>query len=135
MTDVLPDDAKRLLARACPAVLTTLNLDGTPHSTPVWAMADGEEIVMSTVTKRRKYRNAARDPRVSVVLLDPDDRLTYLTVSGSVTLVADPEKLTLHALSRHYLGTDYPIDEGAANVRMTLRLRAEHVIGQTEAAK
>jgi PPOX class probable F420-dependent enzyme len=135
LTETLPDRARQLLANAEPVVLTTLNPDGTPHSTPVWAMCDGDEVVMSTLTKRAKFRNVSRDPRVSVVLLDPVDPLKYVTVSGSVRLVPDEDKAVLNDLSRLYLGTPYPIDEGPRNVRVTLRLRPDRAIGQTEAAR
>jgi PPOX class probable F420-dependent enzyme len=135
MTDTLPDRAKRLLAGRNPVVLTTLNADGTPHSTPVWAMYDAGEIVMSTLTKRRKHRNLSRDPRVSVVLLDPDDPIAYVSVNGAVRLSPDEDRAVLNALSQQYLGTPYPIDEGPQNVRVTLRLRPDHVSGQTEAAR
>lgn len=131
----LPDRARELLDGPHLVVLTTLGPDGAPHSTPVWALREGDEIVMSTVAKRVKARNLARDPRASVLLLDPDDPVRYFSINGAVSLVPDDEKRVLHELSMQYLGTPYPIDEGPENVRVTVRLRPERVIAQDEPAR
>lgn len=131
----LPERAKQLLDGANLVILTTLDADGAPHSTPVWALRDGEDIVMSTLTKRVKARNMARDPRASVVIVDPDNPVSYFSVNGAITLVPDAEKAVLHALSMLYLGTPYPIDEGPENERVTARLRPDRVIAQYEPAR
>lgn len=135
MTTSLPGRARELLDGQHLVVLTTLNPDGSPHSTPVWAMRDEDEIVMSTLTKRAKCRNLERDPRAAVVVQDPADPVCYFSVNGMVTLVPDPDKQVLHALSMKYLKMPYPIGEGSQNRRMTIRLKPGHVIAQYEAAR
>lgn len=135
MSHTLPERARQLLAEPLLVVLTTLNPDGSPHSTPVWADWDGRCIVMSTLTKRAKYRNLTRDPRASVVLLDPELAVRYFCVNGSVEIEPDDDRAVLHRLSQKYLGTPYPLAEGPDQVRVTLRLAPDHVIGQYEAAR
>lgn len=130
MSATLPTRASALLDAKNLVVLTTLNEDGSPHSTPVWALRDGDDILLSTVTKRRKAQNLARDPRASVVVTDPDDPATYFSINGSVTITPDDDKQLLNALSNKYLGGPYPVPEGPRNVRVRVRLTPTHVIAQ-----
>lgn len=128
----LPDRAKELLDGPNLVVLTALRADGTPHSTPVWAMRDGDDVLMSTITRRVKARLLEADPRASVVVIDPDKPVSYFSINGTVSSEPDPEHRVLEALSLKYLGATYP--EEPANVRVTLRLRPERVIAQYEPA-
>ena len=50
------------------AWLTTLSADGSPHTTPVWFVADGESIWVATSAAAQKVRNLARDPRLSLAV-------------------------------------------------------------------
>lgn len=134
MASTLPQRARDLLDGTDLVVLTTLNADGTPHTTPVWAMRDGDQIIMSTVTKRAKHRNLLRDPRASVMILDRDDPVCYFSVNGTVDVQPDEHSRVLHELSTKYLGAAYPA-EPARNVRVTLRLTPQHVIAQYEPAR
>ncbi len=73
----LPQKIKDHLDARALAVLTTLRPDGSPHSAPVWATTDGDDILVSTVQGRQKERNLHRDPRVSVVVVDPADPYSW----------------------------------------------------------
>jgi len=52
------------------AVLSTLEPDGQPHSTVVWATRDGDDIVIALPKNRRKTANLIRDPRATVAVFD-----------------------------------------------------------------
>jgi len=130
----LPPHARKLLDDPNLVVLTTLYPDGSPHSTPVWALREGDEVVMSTLTRRVKARNLARDPRASVVVIDPENPVCYFSISGTVSLTEEDDGRVLDALSIKYLGIPYP-EEDPANVRVTLRLRPTRVIAQYEPAR
>jgi len=45
------------------AFIVTLNRDGTPQVTPVWADTDGTNVLVNTAVGRVKERNVSRDPR------------------------------------------------------------------------
>jgi PPOX class probable F420-dependent enzyme len=131
----LPERARELLDGRNLVVLTTLNPDGSPHSTPVWAMRSGDAILMSTLTERVKARNLIRDPRASVVVLDPDNPVSYFSINGTARLDPDPSRRVLDSLSRKYLGTAYPIEEAPEKVRVTIRLEPARVVAQYEPAR
>ncbi|WP_028922668.1 PPOX class F420-dependent oxidoreductase [Pseudonocardia acaciae] len=134
MTDKLPERAKELLDGTELVVLTTLNADGSPHSTPIWALRDGDDVLMSTVARRVKARNLERDPRASVVVIDPENPVRYFSINGSVAVSLDEDRRVLDQLSIKYMGKPYP-PEDAANVRVVLRLTPSRVTAQYEPAK
>lgn len=71
-------------------VVSTLDEDGrTQMSLVVAAYIDGA-ITFTTPSSTRKARNAARDPRVSALVLG-DNFWEYVTVEGRATLVRLPE--------------------------------------------
>ena len=55
-------------------VVTTLSLDGSPQSTVVWVDVDDDGVSINTAYGRVKPRNLARDPRMSLVVVDPGMR-------------------------------------------------------------
>jgi len=96
------------------AVLSTLEPDGAPHSTVVWVMRDGDDLLFALPRSRRKTANLYRDPRVSVVIFDPAGPYESVQVQGTATLEDDPEGRLIDALSHTYTGGPYP---GFAGVR------------------
>jgi PPOX class probable F420-dependent enzyme len=68
----LPESAHRLFERPFNAVLTTINPDGSPQTSMVWASREGDEIVMGMEGRRPKVRNIRHDPRVTVLIEDHD---------------------------------------------------------------
>lgn len=126
MTAALPDLARELLDRQSFVVLTTINPDGGPQSTVVWAKYDGDELVFSTIRGRRKTRNMERDPRVSVCAYDPTDPYRYFEVRGTVTMTEDGGDALIQELSQAY--DDKPfVEERAGSVRVVCRVRATKV--------
>ena len=73
MADTLSAKARGLIARPVLASLTTLGADGAPQVTPLWIDLDGDDLLFNTAEGRVKARHMARDPRVAVSMIDPDD--------------------------------------------------------------
>lgn len=128
MTVPLPENAKRLLDGATFVTLATVNPDGAPQSSVVWAKRDGDDLLMSTVRGRRKEKNMSRDPRVSVSFFDPANPYTYYEVRGSVTLTDDGGPDLIQELSHKYTGGPYTRDT-PDNVRVVVRLTPSHLAG------
>lgn len=104
----LTDDARALLDGPNFATVATLNPDGAPHTSVVWYVRDGDTILFSTRTDRRKARNLARDPRISLTVFDVADPYHAIDIRGTAELVDDPAKELPDRLSRRYLGQDAP---------------------------
>jgi PPOX class probable F420-dependent enzyme len=96
-----------LLSRPNFAVVTTLQDDGSPQSSVVWIDWDGEAVLFNTTKKRVKGQNLARDPRVSVVVIDRDDPYRYVEVEGIAELQEDGADEHIRALSVKYRHDTY----------------------------
>lgn len=58
------------IAAAKYVLLTTFRKDGTPVATPLWAAADGDRLLMWTVTDSWKVKRIRRNPRVTIAPCD-----------------------------------------------------------------
>ncbi|GAC1402799.1 MAG: hypothetical protein NVS4B6_27990 [Mycobacterium sp.] len=68
----LDEDARELIGEGTDATLVTINPDGSPQLTVVWAALestpDGDELVSAHLAEYQKTRNIRRDPRVAVTM-------------------------------------------------------------------
>ena len=90
------DDHRTFLDGHTWAVLATGRRDGSPQQSMVgYAVDDDGRIVVSTKAYTAKWRNAVRQPRVSITV--PDGR-AHLVIYGTAEAVdADPERAELTA--------------------------------------
>jgi PPOX class probable F420-dependent enzyme len=124
----LPERAKRLLDAPTFVTIATINPDGSPQTSVLWATREYDEILLSTVAGRAKERNWRRDPRVSVLIPDAADPYHYVEVRGTVSMTTEGGPELIQALSQKYTGMPYTNDEGTDNVRVVVRVRPEHVV-------
>jgi PPOX class probable F420-dependent enzyme len=129
MTTTLPDNVRALLDGTTFVVVSTVNADGSPQSTVLWAKRDGDDVLFSTVRGRLKTKNMERDPRVSVCAYDPAQPYSYFTVSGTVTLVEEGGPELINELSLKYNNVPYTFDP-PENVRVVCRLTPNKVYAQ-----
>src|SRR3954470_5221061 len=80
----LNDEIRRLLDGPNFAVLATLNPDGGPQTSAMWLGRDGDDVLFSTVARRRKHRDLLRDPRARVGVIGAHDPHTYAELRGRV---------------------------------------------------
>ena len=103
-------------------VATDLRPDGSPHCTVVWVDVDDVGVSYNTAWPRAKPRHLARDPRVSLTVVDPADPYRWITVDGTATLVDDGADEQIDRLATKYTGRDsYPWhkpDEQRVTVRI-----------------
>ncbi|MFB6188749.1 MAG: pyridoxamine 5'-phosphate oxidase family protein [Halapricum sp.] len=118
-----------LFEKATFAHVTTMTPAGKPHTTPVWIGYDTEanRLLVNTERGRRKERNVANDPTISVSMTDPDNPYRFLSVTGEVEEVTtEGAREHIDELSRRYTGEDYanPIQ----TERVLLRIRPDEVL-------
>jgi PPOX class probable F420-dependent enzyme len=104
-------DAQLAFVRDNPylGVITTLRPDGSPHSTVVWVDADESGITVNTAHGRTKPRNIAADPRIALLVVNPEDDYQWLSLNGTATLSDDGAEDQIDRLARKYLGAEaYP---------------------------
>src|SRR5205085_3317108 len=69
--------------------VTTLREDGSPHSTIVWIDTENGYVSFNTAAGRAKERHLRQDPRVSVLVVDPENPYQWVSVSGPAELTTE----------------------------------------------
>lgn len=132
-TAAIPATHLGLLTRPIIGVLTTLMPDGQPQSSLVWVDFDGEFARTNTTLERQKGRNLIANPRVSLLVVDPDDTSRFIQVRGDAELVPDGAIEHLDGLTRAYTshpsfyGHVYPLDRRWREHRVIVRIHARRV--------
>lgn len=129
----LPPSHRDLLTRPVCGVLTTIGPDGQPQSSLVWVDHDGECARVNTTVERQKGRNLLACPRVSLLVVDPENTGRFLQVRGDAELVhegavAHVDELT-RKYTRHpgYYGWIYPVEQRWRETRVICRIHAFRV--------
>lgn len=129
----IPDSHRDLLTRPICGVFTTMGADGQPQSSLVWVDTDGECARVNTTLERQKGRNMRADPKVSLLVVDPDDTARFIQIRGDAELVADGALGHLDALTRKYTrhpcyyGHIYPLTQRARETRVIVRIHARRI--------
>ena len=117
----LNDSARDVIDGAHIAVLATSNRDGRPQSSVIFIKRDGDTVLFSTLKGRLKTRNMARDPRVSLVVVDKNNAGRYVEIGGAVDITEDPDKTLLCEMYDRYKGGATPPPEPDAD-RLIVRI-------------
>ena len=111
-------------------VVTTLNGDGSPQSTIVWVDVDDDGVSINTAYGRVKPQNLARDPRLSLVVVDPEDPYRWLKVNGTGTLVDEGADAHIDRLSRKYTGREIYASRQPGEQRVSVRISVERILSR-----
>ncbi|TML27336.1 MAG: PPOX class F420-dependent oxidoreductase [Actinobacteria bacterium] len=90
-------------------IVTTLREDGSPHSTVVWVDVEDGKPSFNTATGRAKPANLQRDPRASLLVVDPHDAYKWVAVSGHAQVTEEGADDQIDKLAKKYIGKEkYP---------------------------
>jgi len=123
----LDEKAQKFLEQPFVGTVTTLRDDGSPHSTIVWVDTDTGEVSFNTATGRAKEKHLRRDPRVSVLVVDPENTYKWVAVSGTAELTTDGADDQIDRLAKKYLGQDEYPWRNPEEERITVRITPQHV--------
>jgi PPOX class probable F420-dependent enzyme len=116
-----PDSHKDLLD-APVAQLATVGRDGYPQVTSTWFIFDEGELKISLNATRVKTKNLRRDPKVSLLIADPQNPYRYLAVRGNAEVSDDSDEALASKVNAkydaHIQDNDNPGDE-----RITVTLK------------
>ena len=108
-------------------VATTLRPDGSPHSTIVWVDVSDGTVGFNTARGRTKVRHLERDPRVSLLVVDPTDAYRWVAVSGRAELTEEGADAQIDKLAKKYLGEETYPWRSPQETRVSVRITPEHV--------
>lgn len=125
----IPESFLDLFRKKAFASLATLMPDGQPQVTPTWCDYDGQHVLINSARGRQKDRNIARDPRVALAILDPDNPYRYLEIRGKVVEITEKGADDhINKMAKKYLGQDvYPYRQ-PGEVRVLYKIAPERVL-------
>ncbi|WP_326796598.1 PPOX class F420-dependent oxidoreductase [Streptomyces sp. NBC_01808] len=133
MSVALPANLKQVLDGQVFITVATVQPDGAPQASPVWVKRDGDDLLFSTTAERVKARNLNRDPRISVVVIDPAAPYNYAQVRGTASVSTEGARELIDELSVKYTGKDYDTfsgGHGGDGTRVVVRVTPETISGQ-----
>ncbi len=129
MSAPLPASHVDLLTTPVHGVLTTLLPDGTPQTSVVWVDTDGQNLLLNTTLERQKGRNLRRDPRTTLLVIDPRNSSRWIEVRGRVTAIttegaeAHADKLAQrYGSGQHFYGDIYPPEQRLKETRVIVTI-------------
>ena len=129
----IPASHVDLLDRPNCGVLTTMPPDGQPQSSLVWVDREGGCARVNTTLERQKGRNLVANPKLSLLVVDPDNTARFIQIRGDAELVTDGALEHLDALTvkytRHprYYGFIYPVEQRVRETRVICRIHARRI--------
>jgi PPOX class probable F420-dependent enzyme len=129
----IPNSHRDLLTHPVHAVLTMMGPDGQPQSSLVWVDADDDVAVVNTTLERQKGRNMLANPKVSLLVVDPDNTSRYIQIRGDAQLSTEGALDHLDALTRKYTGYPaiyghvYPVEQRGMETRVICRIHPRRI--------
>ena len=132
-TLTVPASHLDLLTRPICGVLTTMLPGGQPQSSLVWVDHDGLCACFNSTLERQKGRNLLANPRLSLLVVDPDNTGRFIQIRGDAELVTEGALDHLDVLTRRYTrhpsyyGFIFPVEQRARERRVTCRIHARRI--------
>lgn len=131
----IPDTHLDLLQTPVHGVLTTIMPDGAPQSSIIWVDYDGEYLLINTTLERQKGRNMRANPKVTLLVIDPNDSSRWIEVRGQVKEItqenaeAHADQLTQRYChnKRHFYGDIYPVEQKQKETRVIVKVQPRKV--------
>ena len=96
----------------------------------MWIEYDGTHVLFNTEEKRAKTKHMRKNPRVALSILNSANPYQYVEIQGTVVeMTTDGADEMIDRLAKKYLGQDkYPFHK-PGDVRVTVKILPEKVIG------
>ncbi len=102
--------------------------DGCISNNPVSYIWNGEELEISTLKSRMKYKNLLANPSATICVISPEDHMRYVEIRGTVRFVDDPDREYLRYNFKKLSGENLMKDmDPPDSERVTLYLHPDHV--------
>jgi PPOX class probable F420-dependent enzyme len=114
MASIDEPGVRALLDPANHAVISTINEDGSVHSTVVWQEAVDGKLIVNSALGRRWPTNLLRDPRITAVVYAQDNPYEYVMIRGRAAGTTEGADAQISGLAKKYTGSadfDHPGEE------------------------
>lgn len=129
MPATIPDDIRALLTEPIFFHVATVNPDGSPQVSVVWADLEGDRIVFSTAEGRAKPRNLRGDPRVSISFLAPDNAYRNVIITGRAVVIEQRGMELIDRMARKYTDSEKYEWSQPGEVRVDVAIEVDRITG------
>jgi PPOX class probable F420-dependent enzyme len=124
----IPESHIGLLEGPYIVALATVQPDGQPQVTPIWADVENGLVRVNTAAGRQKWKNLIERPQATVLVVDPQDTGRWIEVRGKVVRhTEEGGDEIINKLSLDYTGEDYQ-DYVEGQVRVTFYIEPVRVV-------
>jgi PPOX class probable F420-dependent enzyme len=134
MSDLIPESFRDLIDGPVLVYIATTMPDGQPQLSVIWCNSDESHILINTTRGRQKDINIARDPRVTLLAVDPEDPYRFIEIRGEVVEVTEEgavehisELARLYTSHRGYYGHFAPTERRHQETRLLCRIKPTRV--------
>ena len=129
MAESLDGRVRELLEQPNFCMVGTIRKDGSPHINPVWVDVDEGLVLLNSNEDRAWPRNARRDPRMTLTVLNHENPYEYVEIRGRlVEDTHDGADEHIDKLAKKYMGLDeYPLRQPGEQ-RVIFKIEPEKVI-------
>jgi PPOX class probable F420-dependent enzyme len=101
--------AQQLLESRNHAVVSTLNENGSIHSTVVWANIEDGVVAVNSAVGRKWPKNLERNPTITVTVYDESNPYEYVEIRGTASGTLEDADGHIDRLAKKYMDADsYP---------------------------
>lgn len=129
----IPQSVRDLLATGPLGHLVTLDADGTPHVTLVWAGFDGDDLAFATFPDQHKLESIRRDPRVAISFQANESAgetlHPYAVISGRGLVTEGGALEWMDHLAQYYIGADQQFPMREVPPGFVIRVTVEQIYG------
>ncbi len=129
MSVSIPDDVRALLSEPIFFHAATVNADGSPQVSVIWADLDGDLIRFSTAEGRAKPRNLRRDPRIAISFSPPDDPYRNIVIYGHAVEIEQRGMDLIDHMARKYTEADRYEWHHPGQVRVDIAVAIDRITG------
>ena len=122
MSISLSQEIKQLLDGPNFAHLATVMPDGSPQSVPVWVGREGDRIIICTGDTSLKARNARRDPRVALSIVDFENPYSEAQIRGRVVERREDSEKIMDPISHKYVGKPFPFRKPEGRIALIIEV-------------
>ena len=111
MSTLSDPQVQALLQQPNYATISTLNKDGSMHSTVIWISGENGTVAVNSAIGRLWPANLRRDPHIAIVVQENGNPYHFVEIRGTVSETAEGDEADEHinALAKKYIGQDeYP---------------------------
>jgi PPOX class probable F420-dependent enzyme len=120
-------DVRELLAQPNYAVISTLNANGSIHSTVVWISAEDGAVAVNSAVGRLWPTNLERDPRVTVLVFESGNPYHFLEIRGTAQGSIEGADEHINSLTKKYIGQDEYPNRRPGEQRIKFVIKPDHI--------